>query len=68
MGRREGRRKMGPQGLEAQMTVPVRLVRYRNTSGMKHAGGRTEGEATGVRRASWTVSFLSAKIKGVPQT
>lgn len=66
MGCREGRRKMGPRGLEAWMTVPVRLVRYRIAPGMKQACGRTQQEPAGVRRAGLGISLPSVRTKAVP--
>lgn len=57
MGCREGRWKMGPQGLEAQTTVLVRLVRCRNASRMKQACGRTQRDPAAVRRAGLGISL-----------
>lgn len=67
MGCREGRWKMGPRGLEAQMTIPVGLVTYRNASGMKQACGRTQQDPTVVRRAGLGISLPSTRTKAAPQ-
>lgn len=67
MGCREGRRDMGPQGLEAQTAIPVRLGRYGTALGMKQARGRARWEPAGAGRAGLGISLPFARTKAVPQ-
>lgn len=62
----------GPRGWSGTETilkgaVTVGLVRYRYACGVNQACGRTNREATDVKRADLRISFLSAKTKAVPQ-
>lgn len=52
---------------EAQITVPVRLVRYRNGSGAEQLCDRTRGEAVGWRREVWGLIDIFSN-QHVPQT
>lgn len=54
-------------GVEAQITVPVRLVRYRNGSGAEQLCDRTRGEAVGWRREVWGLIDIF-RNQHVPQT
>lgn len=40
-------------GVETQIIVPVRIVRYRNGSGIEQLCDRTQGEPVGWRREVW---------------
>lgn len=49
----EGQEEVKTLVMEAQITVPVRLVRYRNASGIEQLCDKSQEEPVGWRREVW---------------